>query len=191
MIDFAGQYTGRIVEEIAQAASLPDPRQTVGQVGAILTNAILSNRLPLPQCFRWPRIDDYRTHLLYKADGFNIMAISWAGGQSTPIHDHAGQWCVEAVVEGHIQTQSFRHRGREMGYHILHPIRVMENLKPGQAACWVPPFEFHQVKNRGPKRAVAIQVCGGPPTWHNCYLERLPPFFLQKQVAAVDAPLLF
>ena len=33
--------------------------------------------------------------------------MTWGPGQGTPLHDHAGIWCVECVVEGEMEVRQY------------------------------------------------------------------------------------
>ena len=33
--------------------------------------------------------------------------MTWGPGQGTPLHDHAGMWCVEGVLEGRIEVARY------------------------------------------------------------------------------------
>lgn len=51
----------------------------------------------------------YARHLLYE-DPFNrfeVLALVWKDGQSTPLLDHDGKWGVEGVFTGRIMAQNF------------------------------------------------------------------------------------
>ncbi|MGQ0518858.1 cysteine dioxygenase, partial [Bacillus sp. D-CC] len=46
----------------------------------------------------------YARHLLYEdpLNRFEVLALVWKDGQSTPLHDHDGTWGVEGVFTGKI-----------------------------------------------------------------------------------------
>ena len=43
----------------------------------------------------------------YRTWGF-MVAMTWGPGQGTPIHDHAGIWCVEGVIQGEMTVTSYQ-----------------------------------------------------------------------------------
>ena len=52
----------------------------------------------------------YARRLVY-ADAwgrFVVIAMTWGPGQKTPLHDHAGVWCVEVVVDGLMEVVSYQ-----------------------------------------------------------------------------------
>ena len=38
---------------------------------------------------------------------YTAVVMTWGPGQKTPLHDHAGMWCVECVVEGELEVVQF------------------------------------------------------------------------------------
>lgn len=44
--------------------------------------------------------DGYQRNVLKKNENYELVAISWAPGQETPIHDHIGSDCAFLIVEG-------------------------------------------------------------------------------------------
>ena len=63
----------------------------------------------LQPVFLEPVPDSYARRLLYRdpKGSFTVVIMVWGEGQSTPIHDHAGLWCVECVYRGCIQVDSY------------------------------------------------------------------------------------
>ena len=41
-----------------------------------------------------------------KRSGIAVV-MTWGPGQRTPLHDHAGIWCVEGVVEGRMDVTQY------------------------------------------------------------------------------------
>jgi predicted metal-dependent enzyme (double-stranded beta helix superfamily) len=88
--------------------------------------------------------------------GFSMIAMTWAPGQGTLIHDHAGMWCVEGVWAGDIEVVSYRlleqsgdrYRFQEMGTVIA---------GSGSAGSLIPPHEYHTIGNPNRDR-VAVSV---------------------------------
>ena len=54
----------------------------------------------------------YARHLLYEdpLNRFEVLALVWKDGQSTPLHDHDGTWGVEGVFTGRIMVQNLYKR---------------------------------------------------------------------------------
>ena len=53
--------------------------------------------------------DGYARRLLHRNDdlGYTAVVMTWGPGQRTPLHDHAGIWCVEGVVSGQMDVTQF------------------------------------------------------------------------------------
>ena len=50
----------------------------------------------------------YTRNLIYKDERFELMAICWAKGQKSRIHNHSDQMCWMTVPVGTLQGQNFR-----------------------------------------------------------------------------------
>jgi predicted metal-dependent enzyme (double-stranded beta helix superfamily) len=131
-----------------------------------LERVLTSGSLELPAALVAPRPDRYARRLLHKSDahGYTILVMTWGPEQSTPLHDHAGMWCVEGVLSGHIDVTQYelleqrgdRHRFRRQG-------TVSANV--GNAGALIPPFEYHTIANPSPaETAVTVHVYAGEMT---------------------------
>ena len=80
----------------------------------------------LPDRFRVARAEGYARRLLHRNDrlGYTAVVMTWAPGQRTPLHDHAGIWCVEGVVEG------IKANVPELGKHLVHDAGTFDPAKP-------------------------------------------------------------
>ena len=58
-----------------------------------------------------PYLNFQRTHytrnLIYRTDGFELLAICWNVGQAAPIHDHEDQRCWARVEQGTLRFTNF------------------------------------------------------------------------------------
>lgn len=58
------------------------------------------------QCWRPFALFDpatYARNLVHKSDEYEMMVVCWQASQESPIHNHAGQHCWMAVLEGEIE----------------------------------------------------------------------------------------
>ncbi|MEL6429184.1 MAG: cysteine dioxygenase family protein [Planctomycetota bacterium] len=53
------------------------------------------------------RKDTYSRNLIWRSDDFELLLLCWGEGQVSPIHDHSGQHCWMAVLEGELQEVHF------------------------------------------------------------------------------------
>ena len=117
----------------------------------------------LPGCVLECFDDHYGRRELYRSPrhGYCVIAMTWAPGQGTPLHDHDGLWCVEGVWHGELQIsqhellarQGERYRFRQAG-----SVRA----RPGSTGCLIPPHQYHVVRNAGTALAVSVHVYEGP-----------------------------
>src|SRR5262249_34676417 len=99
----------RLIGEIDAAVRLGDPAAITEQVKRSLQDAIRTGRVGLPQRFHVVRPEGYARRLLYRSDdlGYVAVVMTWGPGQRTPLHDHAGIWCVEGVVQGRMDVTQY------------------------------------------------------------------------------------
>lgn len=114
-----------------------------------------------------PAPDRYARRLLHRdpAGRYSVLVMVWDRGQGTPLHDHAGMWCVECVYRGRIQVTSYSVRGGDPDKGIV--AFQQENVITagvGEAGALIPPFEYHVLENAGDVPAVTLHVYGGDMT---------------------------
>ena len=67
------------------------------------------------------REDTYSRNLVWRCGDFELLLLCWNEGQVSPIHDHAGQQCWMAVLEGELEEVHF---AEPKGAGVLQPGRV-------------------------------------------------------------------
>ena len=121
--------------------------------------------------FLEPAPDSYARRLLYRdpEGAFSVVIMVWGEGQGTPIHDHAGLWCVECVYRGCIQVDSYDLQGapedQEVGFEEAGSVIA----GCGSAGALIPPFDYHVIRNAGEEPAVTVHVYGGDMDWCHGY----------------------
>jgi cysteine dioxygenase len=50
---------------------------------------------------------NYTRNLLHRCEYFEVLLLCWESEQASPIHDHAGQDCWMAVLEGELEEQHY------------------------------------------------------------------------------------
>ena len=120
-------------------------------------------KLDLPDCvYEYPG-NHYGRRLIHKdeARGYTVMAMTWGPGQGTPIHDHSGMWCVEAVWNGQIEVVQYELTDRDGDRYRLEP-RTTMRAGIGSAGSLIPPHEFHTIRNPSTtETAVTIHIYAG------------------------------
>lgn len=150
-------------EKLDAAVMAGDPRAIAQRVKAALQETLKCDGLALPDTFRQPRPDTYARRLLHRdPDGrYTAVVMTWGPGQGTALHDHAGMWCVECVVDGEMEVRQYDLVDERDGEYRFEAQSCMEALK-GSAGCLIPPFEYHTLANRRADRSsVTLHIYGG------------------------------
>jgi len=140
----------------------PRSSDTVHTVKRLLSD-LISLAPQLPEAVRHPSTDDYARHLLYRDPGglFEMVVMAWGPGQATPVHDHAGLWCVEGVVQGTIEVTRYDLcEATDAGTVRMEPMDVIR-AGLGECGALIPPVEYHRISNPFEQVALTIHVYGG------------------------------
>jgi predicted metal-dependent enzyme (double-stranded beta helix superfamily) len=139
-----------------QAARVPE------MVKAILIDSLQCGSLALPAKFREPIAGTYARRLLHRdpSGRYTMVVMTWAPGQMTALHDHAGIWCVECVVDGNMDVAQYDLVSRT-GDSFRFERRTHVVAGRGSAGCLIPPFEYHTLGNAAETPSVTLHVYGG------------------------------
>ncbi len=145
-VEFPGR--SKLIGAIDAAVSLHDTAAVTRALRDALCRMIRGRDVELPACVFEPCADHYARRELYHSDshGYSVVAMTWSPGQGTPIHDHAGMWCVEGVWRGElevIQYELLEHDGAR--YH-FRPAGAIQ-AGAGSAGSLIPPHEYHTIRN--------------------------------------------
>ena len=116
----------------------------------------------LPEEIQVAGSESYARRLLYKSErwGYAVVAMAWGPRQGTPLHDHAGTWCVEGVLKGELEITQFDLVEQKDTRFRFNPQGTV-TAGPGSAGSLIPPFEYHTLKNNLPDdTSVTIHVYG-------------------------------
>lgn len=144
------------------ACAARDPRQIVATLADGL-RALLEGDPQLPSSLLAARPGAYVRRELYRSGGrgYQVIAITWAPGQGSGVHDHADQWGVEAVVRGELEVVDFEATTHQ-ALTRLRPI-ARHTLKAGHVIGLLPPHDLHACRNAGTREtAVSFHVYGRP-----------------------------
>ncbi|MFL9583708.1 cysteine dioxygenase family protein [Stenotrophomonas sp. AB1(2024)] len=156
----------RLITAIDHAVQHDDPQQIARTLRSALCKAIADSRIQLPACVHRPISDHYARRELYRSPthGYSIVAMSWAPGQGTPLHDHSGLWCVEGVWLGQLEVTQYRlleRRGERFRFE-AEPSVIGDC---GSAGSLIPPHEYHTIRNTSDERlAISVHVYQGEMT---------------------------
>ena len=111
---------------------------------------------------RFRRFDPelYTRILVARNEQFEMLVLCWSAGQESPIHDHAGQHCFMAVLQGRIEELQYARpqagtRGR------LRPTS-QRILEPGGVAYIHDRIALHKVRPSGGEAAVSLHLYSKP-----------------------------
>ena len=145
------------------AVTAESPAAIAQQVKTALQETLRCEGLALPDALRQPRPDTYARRLLHRdpAGRYTAVVMTWGPGQGTALHDHAGMWCVECVVDGEMEVRQYDLLAEDNGTYRFQPQACIEALR-GSAGCLIPPFEYHTLANRRPDASsVTLHIYGG------------------------------
>lgn len=151
----------RIDEVLAGA---PDDAGRCRGVKKVLEQTLLADSAFLEERFLAPNPERYARRLLHRdpANRYTVIAMVWNRGQGTPLHDHAGIWCVEVVYKGRIRVTSYNAMGGDPERDLVRfEQAAVIHAGVGEAGALIPPFEYHVLENAGDEPAVTIHVYGG------------------------------
>jgi predicted metal-dependent enzyme (double-stranded beta helix superfamily) len=153
-----------LIERLCDAVRLGDVDAIAEQIKNDLESFIPSEGLILPERFRKVKPDSYARRLLYSDPGlgFTALVMTWGPGQRTALHDHAGIWCVEGVLEGEMEVDRYEllEEGEDGVCRFVE--RGVVRAVAGSAGALIPPFEHHVLANARPDNAsLTLHVYGG------------------------------
>jgi predicted metal-dependent enzyme (double-stranded beta helix superfamily) len=171
-----------LIALIDTAVQKDDVTETVNTIKADLCRLIRQGKIELPPAMTQPIEGRYARRLLHRNEelGYSIVIMTWGPCQSTPIHDHAGMWCVEGVCGGSINVQQYD-LAKQDGDRFLFTKQNSYEAGVGSAGCLIPPYEYHSISNpcdRNP--AVSLHIYGGDMVSCNVFVEQTDGWHLEK-----------
>lgn len=141
-------------------------------VKTALIDAVAPGAELLPPAFLAPSAERYARRLLHMdpAGRYSVVVMVWGPGQATPLHDHAGQWCVECVYRGRIHVASYDVDAPAPDGALRFKRVADVTAAVSSAGSLIPPYEYHTIRNPDGAPAVTIHVYRGEMTWFNAFL---------------------
>jgi len=136
------------------------------ELKSFLNRVITQQDLQLDQAWLNPAPGGYARRLLHKdpKGRYEVRVMVWDKSQGTPVHDHAGLWCVECVYQGNIRVVSYSlQNSRGDRYEFKKENEVIAGI--GNAGSLIPPFEYHTIDNPTEQPAVTLHIYGGGMNW--------------------------
>jgi len=147
--------------------------ETVRNVKSLLEETFRRS-LRLADRYRQPYPERYARRLLHHNPdlGYTAVVMTWGPGQRTGLHDHAGIWCVEVVIEGRMRVIRYDLTREAAGVYAFAEQNEI-NARVGDAGSLIPPFEYHVLANAQPDAtSVTLHVYGGEMDRCNLYVPR-------------------
>ena len=136
------QLSPRVRDRLDAVIHGQSPARVPELVKAVLIDSMKCGTLAVPESMKAPRPDSYARRLLHRdPDGkYTMVVMTWDVGQKTPLHDHAGIWCVECVVDGNMDVAQYDLLSEKDGQFRF---EQRNNVVAGRgtAGCLIPPFD--------------------------------------------------
>jgi predicted metal-dependent enzyme (double-stranded beta helix superfamily) len=158
-----------LIQRINQAVTAETPAE-IGQLVKDALCDVMGQGPFLPTSYLEPVEGHYARRLLHKdpQDRYSMVVMVWDGAQRTPLHDHAGQWCVECVCQGNIGVMSYELKSQN-GDLCQFELQEEAQAGVGEAGMLIPPFEHHILENPHGQVAVTLHVYSQELTWCNAF----------------------
>ncbi|MET0892048.1 MAG: cysteine dioxygenase family protein [Pseudoxanthomonas sp.] len=125
--------------------------------------SILRTRIALPPYllvsdpWRYVRQELYRSQEL----GYQIVAITWAPGQTSGIHDHGEMWGIEAILAGSLEVTDYAIDQQTDALVKMHRLGS-RMLEAGDVISLLPPHDLHSCQNLRQATTVSLHIYGKP-----------------------------
>lgn len=174
-----------LIEQLDAAVQLREVHVIVKQVQQVLTGVIQCGGLQLSDRFRVPSKEFYARRLFHRDldRGYTAVVMTWGPGQGTSLHDHAGMWCVEGVVEGEMKVSRYELVGQAGDLYQFKSVGTL-HANVGSSGNLIPPFEYHILTNALDKEvSITFHVYGGEMTHCSIYEPRGRGWYRREEKA--------
>jgi 3-mercaptopropionate dioxygenase len=157
-----------LIAPIAQAVKDDRVTSLAGVLAQLCEQGVLGPELFLPA-----RPDHYSRRLIFAdpQDRFVVVGMTWAAGQGSPLHDHAGLWGAEIIVDGVMSETMFHLLDRDAGGRYRFERGMHRVSGRGTVGVLIPPLEYHDFGNAGTTVAHSLHVYGGELKSAQCFAE--------------------
>lgn len=144
--DFHGRDA--LLATIDAAIAENDVPRIVARLSRDLASLLHDGALQLPAQVFTPVAGHYARRLLHHSAerGYSVIAMTWAPGQITPLHDHDGQWCVEGIIQGALEIAGFDWLESDGELHRF-AAGARELARIGNTSGLYAPRKYHVVRN--------------------------------------------
>lgn len=154
------------IKHLDKAVISANTQDITNSVRAVLGDFIGNQKIEFSEDICTPDPETYARKLIHIDEDkkYSVFAMIWGPGQGTPLHDHAGLWVVEGVLQGTIHIDQYdllEKKGDQFRFKHL----GCADAQIGETGHLIPPFEYHTITNRSEKEtSVTIHVYGGDMT---------------------------
>ncbi len=173
----------RLVSSLDRAVQCDTVQEITGQVKDCLSRLISGGEVALPEEICRPLSDCYARRLVHRSHdwGYEVIAMIWGPGQRTPLHDHAGIWCVEGVFQGEIEVCQYDLVESSGDLFRFKPCNVA-HAHLGESGSLIPPYEYHTIANPLPDQtSITIHVYGGGMEVCHAFIPMQDGWFRREQ----------
>lgn len=100
--------------------------------------------------------DRYTRNLVHRCGAYELLLLCWEAGQESPIHDHAGQHCWMAVLDGRLEEVHFAIDNKG-----LTPGRSA-TFDRGEVAFIQDEIAWHRIRSLSEGRSVTLHLYADP-----------------------------
>ncbi len=106
--------------------------------------------------------DRYTRNLVQKEEQFELLLLCWGAAHRSPIHNHEGQRCWMAVLEGQISETLFEapRDDHALGEPLVQG--TSRNFRPSQVAFITDEVALHEISAAGGAPAVSLHLYSRP-----------------------------
>ncbi|NOT35684.1 MAG: cysteine dioxygenase family protein [Candidatus Eisenbacteria bacterium] len=160
-----------LIRRLDEATDSSDLNAVCRSVKKVLTEELAAGADFLDDFYLRTAPDRYARRLLHRHPHgrYSAVVMVWDRGQGTPLHDHAGKWCVECVYRGRIKVTSFMIEGDPEAGRVQFAPESVIYAGRGEAGHLIPPFEHHTLENAEDSPAVTIHVYSDEMTWCHAF----------------------
>lgn len=98
----------------------------------------------------------YTRNLVHRCSDYELLLLCWGEGQESPIHDHAGQSCWMAVLDGEIEEIQFRRQGDRL------TSRPAQGMSKGAVGFIEDDIGLHLIRPRSGRRGISLHLYADP-----------------------------
>ena len=113
--------------------------------------------------------DVYTRNLVARNDHYEMLVLCWAAGQASPIHNHAGQNCWMAVLDGEIEETQFEPSGSDRAPRLA--ATGTKTFTAGRVAFINDEIALHRVRPVAGRAGISLHLYSKPIDVCNLYDE--------------------